>query len=141
MMPAVIDAPSAQRRPPPPELARELLARCKAGDPLAFRAFVVRYERPVFALLSRIVGHGPHVEDLAQDVFLRAFRAFPRFDLDAAARPSTWILTIATRVALDARRRVALPTIALDGDHLLLAAASNPELEHRRAELGSRARR
>ena len=50
----------ASRSPIP----REVLERCKARDPMAFRAFVVRYERAVFALLSRLVGRGPHVEDL-----------------------------------------------------------------------------
>jgi hypothetical protein len=34
------------------ELDRPTLVRCQTGDPIAFRAFVVRYERPVFALLS-----------------------------------------------------------------------------------------
>ncbi len=72
------------------EIDRATLVRCKSGDPLAFRAFVVRYERPVFALLSRMLGSGPHVEDLAQETFLRAYRAFPGFDPDGAARPSTW---------------------------------------------------
>lgn len=47
-----------------------MLARCKGSDPLAFRAFVVRYERPVFALLSRMLGRGSQVEDLAQETFL-----------------------------------------------------------------------
>src|SRR5512143_4044866 len=86
------------------ELDRATLLRCKAGDPMAFRALVARYERPVFALLSRIVGRGPEVEDLAQETFLRAHRALPRFDLDGPARVSTWLLTIATRLALDARK-------------------------------------
>src|SRR3954471_11537393 len=97
--PAVLRAPSWR------ELDVVTLLRCKAQDPMAFRAFVVRYERPVFALLSRLLGRGPHVEDLAQEAFLRAYRAFPGFDVDAAARPSTWILTIATRLALDEKKR------------------------------------
>jgi sigma-70-like protein len=56
--------------------------RCKLRDPIAFRAFVLRYENAVFALLSRLVGHGPHVEDLAQEAFLRAYRAFPDFHIE-----------------------------------------------------------
>ncbi|MFO0613315.1 MAG: RNA polymerase sigma factor [Polyangiaceae bacterium] len=87
------------------ELDRATLERCTRADPLAFRAFVVRYERLVFAVLSRMLGRGSHVEDLAQETFLRAFRAFARFDLDGPARPSTWLVTIATRLAIDARRR------------------------------------
>ena len=119
------------------ELDRETLVRCKSQDPVAFRAFVVRYERPVFALLSRLLGHGPHVEDLAQDAFLRAYRAFPGFDLDASARPSTWLLTIATRLALDARRRRTVSTQALAGAQTRgPASAGTPETERSRRELG-----
>jgi RNA polymerase sigma-70 factor (ECF subfamily) len=89
----------------PLELDRATLVRCTSRDPMAFRAFVVRYERPVFALLSRLLGRRPELEDLAQETFLRAFRAFPTFEVDAGARPSTWLLTIATRLSLDFRKR------------------------------------
>jgi RNA polymerase sigma-70 factor, ECF subfamily len=134
MTPAVVDRPA----PPsaPPEIGRDVLARCKAHDPMAFRAFVVRYERPVFALLSRILGHGPHVDDLAQEAFLRAFRAFPGFDVDAAAKPSTWILTIATRLALDHKKRARLVTVPIEaaadaGTH------ATPETEAHRREIAA----
>jgi RNA polymerase sigma-70 factor, ECF subfamily len=98
--------PALKRPPPPPdELDQGVLERCRRRDPLAFRAFVVRYERMVFALLSRMLGRGPAVEDLAQEAFLRAFRAFPSFDPRGPARVSTWLLTIATRLAVDERRK------------------------------------
>jgi RNA polymerase sigma-70 factor, ECF subfamily len=121
------------RRQAPKEIDRATLVRCKAQDPMAFRAFVVRYERAVFALLSRLLGRGPHVEDLAQEAFLRAFRAFPGFDVDAAARPSTWILTIATRLALDEKRRPQLPVGEIAAD---AQAPADPEREWQRAEIG-----
>jgi DNA-directed RNA polymerase specialized sigma24 family protein len=70
----------------------------------------------VFAYLSRTLGAGPHVEDLAQEVFLRACRGLAAFDANGAARPSTWLLTIASRVAIDARRKRHVPTAALDAD-------------------------
>jgi RNA polymerase sigma-70 factor (ECF subfamily) len=98
------------------ELDRATLVRAQRGDPIAFRAFVVRYERPVFALLSRLLGPGRDVEDLAQETFLRAFRALPRFDLDGRARPSTWLLTIATRLALDEKKKRKLPVEPLHHD-------------------------
>lgn len=128
-------------RPPArhPELDRAMLARCKASDPMAFRAFVVRYERPVFALLSRMLGRGPQVEDLAQEAFLKAFRAFPSFDLDADAKPSTWLLTIATRLALDARKRRTVPIDSKDGAMdaaSAVAAVVTPETSLSRSELG-----
>src|SRR6187399_1708942 len=76
--------PRSREGTSPQPLDAGVLARCRAQDPMAFRAFVVRYERMVFALLSRMLGHGPDVEDLAQETFVRAFRAFPSFDPDGA---------------------------------------------------------
>src|SRR5204863_7205436 len=109
-MMAVAMAPSAFPRTREENVALEpsILARCCAQDPMAFRAFVVRYQRMVFALLSRMLGHGPEVEDLAQETFVRAYRAFPNFDPNGPAKVSTWLLTIATRLALDVRKRKPL---------------------------------
>lgn len=106
-----------------------------AGDRLAFHAFVVRYERAVFSLLSRMLGHGPHVEELAQETFLRAHQAFARFDVNGPAKVSTWLLTIATRLALDARKRRQLPVVPLD-EGLPAQDGATPETERRRRELG-----
>jgi RNA polymerase sigma-70 factor (ECF subfamily) len=119
------------------ELDRATLDRARALDPAALRAFVVRYERPVFALLSRMLGRGPHVEDLAQETFLRAFRALPAFRLDGPARASTWLLTIATRLALDSRKKKRLPLAEPDAADLV-ADRSTPETERARRELGRR---
>ena len=139
---AVAETPGTALRSPGParggqdELDRAVLARAQAGDPMAMRAFVVRYERPVFALLSRMLGAGTHVEDLAQETFLRAYRALAGFDPAGAARLSTWLLTIATRLALDARKRKRVPAVSLD-DHAGLAVdATTPETERARRELG-----
>jgi RNA polymerase sigma-70 factor, ECF subfamily len=117
------------------DLDRATLERCKAKDPMAFRAFVVRYERPVFALLSRMMGPGAHVEDLAQETFLRAFGAFPTLDLDAPAKPSTWLFTIGVRLAIDARRKHGSRAVSLD-EASEVAHASTPETERARGELG-----
>src|SRR5207302_6215285 len=57
--------PARATAPREPELDRAMLVLCRAQDRAAFRAFVVRYQRMVFALLSRMLGRGPHVEDLA----------------------------------------------------------------------------
>ncbi len=117
------------------ELDPGTLARCRSRDPIAMRAFVVRYERPVFALLSRLLGAGPHVDDLAQETFLKAFRALPGFDPAHAARPSTWLLTIATRLALDARKRRTVPSFPLEAASGVPDALT-PETERARQELG-----
>lgn len=132
MMAVVMPAPGRARID---ELDRGTLERARTRDPVAMRAFVVRYQRPVFALLSRLMGRGPQVEDLAQEAFLRAFRALPAFDPDGAAKASTWLLTIATRLALDARRKKQLPQVPLD-EGLLSASTSTPETESARRDLG-----
>ncbi len=84
-------------------LERPMLERCVKQDPEAFRWFVGRYQRAVFSLLGRMLGAAAPVEDLAQEVFLRAYRGFGSFDPTTNA--ITWLLTIATRLALDERKR------------------------------------
>jgi len=131
------EGPARATPRPAAELDLAVLARCRAGDPIAFRAFVVRYERPVFSLLVRMVGRGPHVEDLAQETFLRAYRAFPSFQVDETARPSAWLFTIATRLVLDARKRRALPLAPpRAADDAVSPRASSPDARLSRAELG-----
>jgi RNA polymerase sigma-70 factor (ECF subfamily) len=129
--------------PPEParieEIDRAVLDRARAKDPIAMRAFVVRYQRLVFALLSRVMGPGPHVDDAAQETFLRALRALPAFDPAGPARVSTWLLTIATRLAVDERRRKRFPTAELRAADAVgaVAAGPTPESEHARRELGA----
>ena len=101
----MIQGQASSARTREPELDAALLARCSSGNHEAFRAFVEHYQVMVFALLSRLTGRGPHVEDLAQETFVRAHRALPGFDAAGSARLSTWLLTIGTRVAIDVRRR------------------------------------
>ena len=102
---------------------------------MAFRTFVVRYERMVFALLSRMLGVGPEVEDLAQETFVRAYRAFPGFEPEGPAKLSTWLLTIATRLALDSRKRRRLDVREID-DESDVTSGSTPELSLERRQLG-----
>ena len=85
-----------------PDLDEVTLASAKRGDPRAQAALVHRYERPIFSLLWRMVGPDREVvDDLTQETLLRALRALVRFEFDGRARLITWILTIATRLALD----------------------------------------
>jgi RNA polymerase sigma-70 factor, ECF subfamily len=125
----------------PNDLDRGLIDRCRSQDAMAFRAFVVRYERMVFALLSRMLGRQQPealVEDLAQETFVRAYRAFPNFDPDGAAKVSTWLLTISTRLVLDDRKKKKLDIEEIDESAEAKSAAtpSTPELHLERRELG-----
>jgi RNA polymerase sigma-70 factor, ECF subfamily len=85
-----------------PDLDEVTLARAKVGDVRAQAVIVHRYQRPIYSLLWRMVGPEREVvQDLTQETFLRVLRALTRFEYDGRARLVTWILTIATRLALD----------------------------------------
>lgn len=105
----------------PDELDELTLRRAQRGDDDACRQLVVRYERPVFALLGRMLGttDAARVEDLAQETFLDVFRSLTRFSPLGPARLSTWILTIAARRAVDSLRKRSVLTEPLESaDHV-----------------------
>ncbi len=69
------------------------MQRSLRGDEQAFRDLVDRYTPVLFALAARMLGDRDEASDAVQEIFLRAFRALPRFRLDA--RFHTWLYTIA----------------------------------------------
>jgi len=83
-----------------------LIARAKAGDEAAYEALVEAHQHRVYGLALRIVGRAEDAEEVAQDAFVRAWRALPAFRGEAAF--GTWLHRIASRLALDRRARVAL---------------------------------
>ena len=86
------------------ELDEVTLARAQRGDPDACKTLVLRYQEGVFALLGRMLGPrglGSQIEDLAQETFLRVFRSLADFDRTGSAKLSTWILCVATRLAIN----------------------------------------
>jgi RNA polymerase sigma-70 factor, ECF subfamily len=82
----------------------DLVKRCLAGDQAACTRLVEAYVRMVGTVIWRATGNSNVVEDLVQETFLRVFRALAYFD--ARAKLSTWICTIAHRVAIDHLRKV-----------------------------------
>jgi RNA polymerase sigma-70 factor (ECF subfamily) len=115
----------------PSEVDPAVLQAAQVGDRAACRALVERYQRRVAAVIARVLAAKAHpqiVEDLAQETFLRVFRALPRFDADGPARLSTWILTIATRVAIDELRsgRLVVDHVPLDAPELPESALAEP---------------
>lgn len=81
----------------------KLVRQCLAGDQAACARLVSRHARMAGTVIWRVVRNRELVEDLCQETFLRAFRALGSFD--GRARLSTWICSIAHRVALDEVRR------------------------------------
>ena len=81
----------------------ELLARIRNGARDDFREIVQRHQARVFAILHRYERDAHKVEDLAQETFLKAWRALEQFD--GRAPFEHWLSRIAVRTALDHLRR------------------------------------
>jgi len=94
--------------PPSREAEREAVAACQRGEREAFDRLVVRYQRDVYRLCFRYVNNHEDANDLAQEAFLKAWRAIGRFRGDSAF--STWLYRIAVNACLNFRalRRPAL---------------------------------
>jgi RNA polymerase sigma-70 factor (ECF subfamily) len=91
-------------RPVAPDLPDPTLAlAARQGSDEAFRLLVERWQRPVFALIVRLVRDAAAAEDLAQETFLKAHRALAAYDPER--RFGSWLLRIAHNAAIDALRR------------------------------------
>lgn len=84
----------------------ELVERARAGDQAAFGELVDRYQHVVVRAARAVVGRSEEAEDVAQEVFLRAYRRLGGFRGDASVR--TWLLAITWRQALSHRRSIAV---------------------------------
>jgi len=78
------------------------MMQVRKGSRQAFQELVQRYQHRVAALLTRLVGHRRETDDLSQEVFMRVYRARERYT--PGARFSTWLFTIVSNVASNARR-------------------------------------
>ena len=121
--------------PPDPDVATLLAAQ--RGDAAACRRLFVAHQRRVHNLVWRMLGshaRRPIVEELVQEAFLRAFRSLPRFVHDGRARFSTWLLSIATRTAIDELRRPRAPL----GELVVIAddEGRRPDAAAERASIG-----
>lgn len=96
-----------------------------------FETFYESHRDEVFGYLTRLLGRDP-AEDAFQETFLRALRSYGK--LEHAENLRGWIFTIATRIALDSRRRpthsAAVPEVAVED-----ARPAYADLEHLSAGL------
>jgi RNA polymerase sigma-70 factor (ECF subfamily) len=101
------------------ETESALVERARRGDVAAYEELVWRYQALAFRLAYTILGSAEDAEDAAQEGFIRAYHALPRFRRDAPLRP--WLLTIVANAARNRRSAAARrPTLALS------AAADRP---------------
>lgn len=90
----------------------QLIRRILDGEPQAFSALVKRYQRPLFSLVGQIVGCREDVEEITQDVFVKAFTKLDTFQ--GGSSLSTWLHRIAYNTAISATRRKKLPRMDFD---------------------------
>lgn len=82
-----------------------LMLQVRDDNAAAFEELVLRYQARLLAVLEHLCGKSDLAEDLAQDVFLRVYRARKRYT--PTSKFSTWLFTIANNVASNARRGMA----------------------------------
>lgn len=81
---------------------RELIEALRAGSEAAYEILILRFEQPVYGLVSRLVDHPSDAADAVQEVFLKVFRKIGSFRGDSSLR--TWIYRIAVNEARNQRR-------------------------------------
>lgn len=110
-----------------------LVRRALQGSQEAFRELVVRFERPVYSLLVRMVQDPQTAEDLAQEVFVKAYRRLSTYD--PQWKFSSWLFKIAHNTAIDHLRKGTVETVPLeaspddDGRGSLAAVLADGALE------------
>ena len=88
----------------------ELVTLSQAGDLDSFNQLVLRWERPIYALAYRVIGREEDARDVAQETFLRAFRALKGFK--GQAKFSSWLYRITLNLCRDWIRREKRTPIA-----------------------------
>ena len=79
------------------ETDQQLVEKVQAGDKRAFDLLVLKYQHKIFGLISRYVQDSYEVQDVAQEAFIKAYRALPNFRGDSAFY--TWLYRIAINTA------------------------------------------
>jgi len=79
------------------DVDQQLVQRVQRGEKAAFDLLVIKYQRKIFRLLSRLIRDPAEVEDVAQEAFIKAYRALPNFRGDSAFY--TWLYRIAINTA------------------------------------------
>ncbi|OJU65036.1 MAG: hypothetical protein BGO01_14295 [Armatimonadetes bacterium 55-13] len=81
-----------------------MVERCRKQDYEAFGKLVDAYQNRVFGFVRRMVSNAEEAADITQDVFIRAFQSFGRFDGRCSVR--TWLFRIAYNLCIDRARKI-----------------------------------
>jgi RNA polymerase sigma-70 factor (ECF subfamily) len=109
------------------------VAWAQQGRDAAFRELLRRYERPIFALLYRMVHDRTLAEDLAQETFIKVLNGIGSYN--PQFKFSSWIFKVANNAAIDHLRKREVDTLSLDGSP---HATTADELSATALQLGDR---
>ncbi len=127
-----------------------LMLQVRDDEPEAFGELVERYQHRLVAVMTHLVGNPEEAEDLAQEVFLRIYRARKKYR--PRSKFSTWLFTIANNLALNClRARQRRPVVPLDAresgplgprpqEQLVHDPGTGPVQKVQKAELAERIR-
>ncbi|MDE0826195.1 MAG: sigma-70 family RNA polymerase sigma factor [Akkermansiaceae bacterium] len=107
-----------------------LVQRCQKGEMKAFDELVTKHRGRVYAMIQNMVKNDADAWDLSQDVFLKVWKALPKFE--ARAQFSTWMYRITHNVVYDWMRKRKLQTVGelddglLDGERIAAGARATP---------------
>ena len=123
----------------------ELARLAELGKEPAFRELLLRYERPIFSLIYRMVRDLELAEDLAQETFVRAFNAIASYN--SSYKFNSWIFKIASNHTINYLRKGKLDTVSIfatsdkglgDREPQIKSKTENPHEFTERRELGGR---
>lgn len=123
----------------------ELARLAELGREPAFRELLIRYERPIFSLIYRMVRDRELAEDLAQETFVRAFNAIASYN--SSYKFNSWIFKIASNHTINYLRKGKLDTVSIfgtsdgglgDRELQIKSKTENPHEFTERRELGGR---
>jgi RNA polymerase sigma-70 factor (ECF subfamily) len=100
----------------------EIISKVLSGDQQAYAVLVNRYQAYVFTLALRIVKNREDAEEVAQDIFIKAYRYLA--DFKGASKFSTWLYTIVNNTCITFLRKKKLDTHSLDKEGVFEVADS-----------------
>lgn len=121
----------------------EIISRVLQGDQQIFAELVNRYRHLVFTVALRYTIHREDAEEIAQDVFVKAYRSLADFRRDS--KFSTWLYAITTNTCITFLRKKKIITHSISNEKIFelantTAATNGKETEHKsKAELMNRA--
>lgn len=109
------ESPEPSARAPLNDIDPKTIELAQVGDADASRAIIERLHRPVIATIYRFLGprFQHETEDVAQDVFLKVFRAIERFDPRRGVKFTTWVYTFVRNHCFDILKRRRIQTTSL----------------------------